>query len=332
MDQTGKISSLESSKQNEGVQVLNVKLYPRFSINRYLTIVLLITLCIGPYATKAQDSSAIERLEIDLWPEYDRSEMLVILRMQLADDTLLPTTIEVPVPTRVGEPSAVAKWDPESGPNDQVQWRRIAGDEWSTIAVEADIPGVWLEYYDVLTLDGSERSYTFQWPGGFEIETVRLKVQQPQAAESMSVSGEVNIIEEDGLRYHIVEMGSLKPSESIRVDIAYSNPVGQLTNPAMIVRPEETQGNTPDVSGWLPYVIGGFGAVMLVLGGVLWFRLQREMATRTQGRGHRRKTAKNSEAEPGRPTQTQRFCHHCGTRANLDDKFCRNCGTKLRQE
>ena len=300
------------------------------SMSKCLKISFFIALCLMPFSSMAQEVTKVEILEVDLWPEYDRSEMLVIIRMQLGDNVPLPVIVELPIPAHIGEPSAVAKWDVIAGPDDRVQWSLIDDDEWNWIAIETDVQGVWLEYYDVLTLDGTDRSYTFQWLGGFEINSMYIKVQQPQAADSMSVSGTTEIVEEDGLLYHIVNAGSLQSSESVRIDISYTNPVGQLTNPAMIVRPDETRGSTPDVSARQPYVIGGLSVLMLILGMVLWLRLRRDVEAGASRRQHGVKGKKDAEPDVGRSARTQRFCHYCGTRANLDDNFCRNCGTKLR--
>jgi hypothetical protein len=301
----------------------------RIPVQLFLRSLLFIAMCLVPFSTMAQAAPQVKSLEIALWPEYDRSEMLVIMRIQLADDVLLPTTVEIPIPTRVGEPSAVAKWDPTSGPDDQVQWDRNEGGEWNTISVQTDVPGVWVEYYDALTLDGSERSYSFQWPGGFDIESLRFRVQQPQAAESMRVPGETEVAEEDGILYHIIDAGALDSSESFRVDVSYDNPSGQLTNPAMIVRPEETSGGTPDISTWLPYVIGGFGVLMLVLGAILWVRLRQGVESGTPRRRNRRKS--KGESRSASAEGERRFCHYCGTPANAEDNYCRSCGTKLRR-
>jgi hypothetical protein len=301
----------------------------RMYLRNFLRTFLFIALCLVPLSVMAQDAPLVKSLEIALWPEYDRSEMLVIMRMQLADDVPLPTTVELPIPTRVGEPSAVAKWDPVSGPNDQVQWERHEGGEWSTIAVQTNVPGVWVEYYDALTLDGSERSYSYQWPGGFDIGSLRFRVQQPQAAESMEVTGATNAVEEDGILYHIIDAGAMEASERFRVDISYNNPSGQLTNPAVIVRPEETSGSTPDLSTWLPYVIGGFGVLMLVLGAILWFRLRHESETGSSRQRSRRKA--RAESRPAGTERERRFCHYCGTPANAEDNYCRSCGSKLRK-
>ncbi len=300
----------------------------RMSLRNSLRSFLFIALCLMPFSVMAQDAPQVNSLEIALWPEYDRSEMLVIMRMQLADDVPLPTTVEVLIPTRVGEPLVVAKWDPASGPNDQVQWDRNEGGEWSTIAVKTDVPGVWIEYYDALTLDGSERSYSFQWPGGFDIASLRFRVQQPQAAESMNVSGATSDVEEDGILYHIINAGALQASERFRVDVSYNNPSGQLTNPAVIVRPEETSGSTPDLSTWLPYVTGGFGVLMLVLGAILWVRLRHESESSSSRRRKRPKVKAGSRSEG--TERERRFCHYCGTPANAEDHYCRSCGTKLR--
>jgi len=78
-------------------------------------------------------------------------------------------------------------------------------------------------------------------------------------------------------------------------------------------------------------VIGGFGALILILGFIFWSRLHPGMGSSNLRRWFGEKAQKNDEAETGKTTRTQRFCHYCGTRANLDDNFCRNCGTKLRQ-
>lgn len=305
----------------------------RLQLKKRITfaVVLFLAFYLLPFATVAQDVPQAESLEIALWPEYDRSEMLVIMRMRLASNVQLPVTVEIPIPTRVGEPLAVAKWDPDIGPNDQVQWSRIEDDEWSKIAIETDTAGVWLEYYDVLTLDGDERSYSFQWPGGVEIGSLRFKVQQPQAADSMRVSDATDVVDEGGFKYHVVDAGSLQATDRYQIDISYFNSTGQLTNPATIVRPEATRGGTPDISAWLPYLIGGFGFLMLILGAVLWFRLQRDVGSGSPRRRRRRRTEKDGESQPERTTRAQRFCQYCGNRANPDDNFCRNCGTKLRQ-
>ena len=61
------------------------------------TLLLALLVCAaGTAPTVAQDR--LERLEISLWPEYDRPAMLVMLRAWLPADAEFPVTISLPMP------------------------------------------------------------------------------------------------------------------------------------------------------------------------------------------------------------------------------------------
>ena len=61
-----------------------------------------------PVSIHAQDEVRLAYLQVDLWPEYDRPEMLVILRASLAADVSLPVDVTFRIPAAVGDPNAVA--------------------------------------------------------------------------------------------------------------------------------------------------------------------------------------------------------------------------------
>lgn len=70
-----------------------------------LTLVVLATWA-GPVL--AQDTPSLSNLEVALWPEFDRPEVLVIYRGLFAPETPLPLLVEIRIPARAGEPTAMA--------------------------------------------------------------------------------------------------------------------------------------------------------------------------------------------------------------------------------
>jgi len=59
-------------------------------------------------ATAMAQSPAIDNLVVQLWPEYDRPETLIIYQGQLVADASLPTTLTFEIPARVETMHAVA--------------------------------------------------------------------------------------------------------------------------------------------------------------------------------------------------------------------------------
>ncbi|MEK6220761.1 MAG: hypothetical protein N2D54_00755, partial [Chloroflexota bacterium] len=56
----------------------------------------------------AQAQPSFSSVVVQLWPEYDRQEVLVIYSITLADDTQLPAQITVNIPIAAVVPTAVA--------------------------------------------------------------------------------------------------------------------------------------------------------------------------------------------------------------------------------
>ena len=94
------------------------------------TFILAISLVILAGHVQAQEEPTLESLEIALWPEFDRPEVLVIYRGQLDADVALPALVEITLPARVGQPTAVAYVDEAGNASPAVYHagrRRLAG-------------------------------------------------------------------------------------------------------------------------------------------------------------------------------------------------------------
>ena len=137
-------------------------------LKRLLLIVFLMALMI-PAAALAQDDIRLSYLQVDLWPEYDRPEMLVIYRAQLAGDITLPVDVTFRIPAAVGAPNAVAVRQPDGNLLNAMYEQREEG-VWSYLTVTATAPEIQLEYYDPqIEVNGADKQFEFAWLGDFDV-------------------------------------------------------------------------------------------------------------------------------------------------------------------
>ncbi len=276
----------------------------------------------------------LERLDVGIWPEYDRREALVILEGTLPADVPLPARIALPIPPSAGEPFAVAQVGQGSQLLVAPYEREILGD-WAWVVVESESRVFQVEYYTPLTFDGQLRSFSFYWPGGVDLGQLTYGIQHPAGATNMLVvpPGAVTV-EQDGLTYTSASLGPRTVQESALISFEYSKAGDTLTvdsPPPSIDRPDTTTGSTPILSAeLLPWILGIFGSVLVLTGVLLFMRTRREeRAPRKRVRG---RSAKASSAQaPSREDVSPVFCHVCGTQAGASDVYCRRCGAELRK-
>jgi hypothetical protein len=282
-----------------------------------------------------KDVAPLELLEVALWPEFDRSQVLVIYRALLPSDVPLPTSIGLPIPADVGEPHAVAIYGTDGALVDAEYTRDVEG-EWATITVETESRGVWLEYYDALIIEGQEREFDFLWPGGLALGTFAYEIQQPVGASEMKITPlGGGRFEEDGFFYYRRDLGPALAQTDYLISLAYFKATPDLSVDSLVpgpslVRPSTTRGGTPDLGLWLPWVIGGFGVVLLAVGGFYILRLRREEAA-ARPRPRRRRSVQKKAKDFQEIDASPVFCHQCGLQAGVSDHFCRRCGEQLRQ-
>jgi hypothetical protein len=313
-------------------------------MKRWFFPFLIIMLLLIPWQkSAAQDAITITSIEIDLWPEYDRPEMLVIYRIVLSPDVSLPAELSIRIPAAAGEPNAVAVRDPNpNGSLMNAPYEREVSGDWAVITLTAALPGIQIEYYDPrLIINGSERNYEYTWMGDYPTESSFVQLQQPfDANQVVTLPAATNISQgSDGLTYHTIDLGSQPAGSETSVTIAYVKSTGALGVERFDVQPsapisERTSGfvNVMDVLSWSAGVLG----VLLLVGGVWWYwQTGREKPkTNRRSRGRRpahqvKRASKVDRSSPG-TTDDGVYCHQCGKRAENGDRFCRSCGTKLR--
>lgn len=264
---------------------------------RLFVLILIALWFVLPAEMHAQSEIYFAGVEVELWPEFDRPEMLVIFNMQLAEDVSLPVDLTLRIPTHVGEPHALA----DSVDGDKSYSREVEG-QWAALHFTANGSFIQLEYYDAtLNVEDEQRQYEFTWPVDYPISATRVNIKLPEDVHSVivpsSYSGPVS--PGDGYIYYEVLGGSLQVGEEVRVSLDY-------------VRGKDTQQ-------LLAWGLGLVGAALIVWGGYRYIN-----ATRPSKRSRARR-------KPSRVKSAGAiFCHNCAERSNQGDKFCRNCGTELR--
>ncbi len=283
-------------------------------------------LTLWPSQVQAQVAAAdLQRLEIALWPEYDRAETLVIYRFQLSADTALPAVVELPIPASVGEPNAVAWQDANQSLFDAAYTLEAAG-EWATVRIELEQSrSGQLEYYADLNIVADLRSFRFDWPGGIDIGTLAYEIQQPATAKQLTVSPEPDRQGSGpfGLTYQFAELGPQAAGVNWAIELSYRKPDSILTVEALQPLGEPAPATSPasESTALLPWVLGGLG-IAAVTGGIAYYLRSRPAPAAPRRRG-------GASVEPALEASAI-FCHQCGTKSQVTDKFCRNCGTRLR--
>ncbi|HKZ53947.1 MAG TPA: zinc ribbon domain-containing protein [Anaerolineales bacterium] len=290
---------------------------------------LLFVLLLAP-ASFAQEATAIERLEIAFWPEYDQPAVLVIYRITLPAGTPLPAQVSVSIPAAVGEPLAVA-WVNAAGDLLLAQYERQVQGEWATIRLTTESLQAQLEYYAELPVDAQIRRFTFTWPGGQALGALAYEFQEPSGAREVTISPAATDqrVAGSGLTLRSAELGPQAADAQAEIRFSYERSTSQLSVQPEVPQEETTKGSTPDLRTLVPWVAGGLGVVLLAAGGYWWLRLRNEEHSSRARR--RRSERKRRRDEQGEVDASPVYCHNCGTLASVSDHFCRRCGTQLRR-
>lgn len=290
-----------------------------------------------PTAATAQQDPVIEELEIALWPEFDRQAVLVIYRIQLAQETQLPVSLSLPIPSAVGEPHAVA-WKVEGGELFLADYTRQEEGEWAQITFQAQGLATQLEFYQEIDTTGASKHFVFVWPGGYAAKNLHYDVQQPVGSSAMNVDPPSDSTTPGAfdLNYLHADLGALAANTKFMIDVSYTKPNDALsvdtvsTGPVLSsIRPEES---TPEVAQDFPWVqVGGLVGVLLLFSGFMFIRYRRNHSP-IKMRSKAKRRAKKNKLNQQTIYNSLLFCQNCGTKAATADLFCRNCGTKLRRE
>ena len=298
-------------------------------MRKLLIFAILMTSFLIPYGVYAQEVMQIDQMEIDIWPEYDRPDVLVIYRITLSPDASLPASITMSIPASAGQPNAVA-YENVNGGLSTMQYETQLNGEWLEITFTALFPKLQIEYYDPSMIRNDDlREFDYFWNADYEIKDLVISVQEPVNASDFEIQQPVDNTYQlpNGLIYHETNIGEVTAGTPVSINLSYVKPDDTLAGlqPVQPVEPIPEQTSGFGLQNILPWILGGMGLALVVGGGYWYFQSVR---TKSSSKSPRRRHG-SRQASGGQPGKSV-YCHQCGKRSVQGDRFCRSCGTTLR--
>ena len=131
-------------------------------MRRFITLLLILIIFAQPSIVFGQDTLLINQLQIDIWPEYDRPDVLVIYRIIVSSSNPLPIQMEMRIPLEANKPFNLAGKDINGMLYNLDYTTRMVG-EWILVSFTTPSPEIQLEYYDPrLKINGTLRSFEYR--------------------------------------------------------------------------------------------------------------------------------------------------------------------------
>jgi hypothetical protein len=308
-------------------------------INRIvLTLLFLTVFFLSGFTGASANPVTIGKLELNIWPEYDRPQTLVILRITLTSDTHLPAQISLRIPRAAGSPYNVAVKDPD-GLQYTVEYTLVPEGAWNRVEVTTSSAELQLEYYDPdLTIDGTLHSLSYHWIGDYPINDFTVVVQQPRGAYNININpslGAGTLNPDDQLVYFRSSLGSFQIGAAFDLSLNYQKENDSLSATTLSVKPmgQFPLPNTP--SNQFQSLIDSIAhdrsllisAILIVAFLVLYLLVLWLSGSHLFDR-RRRQLEAVEETKVGE-SAPPKYCPHCGKKAVSGDIYCRVCGNKL---
>ncbi|MCA9899739.1 MAG: zinc ribbon domain-containing protein [Anaerolineales bacterium] len=307
------------------------------------TLFLLIALLFFPATVVlGQTAITLQSLEVELWPDYDREAVLVLLTGTLSSSQSLPVTLTIPLPEGA-DFNVAARITPDNLMSDQGITPDVGAD---SVTFTIDTNRFRVEYYQPYTASNTQRSFNFDWQSDIAVEQLNVTLQQPfTATEVTTIPPAASVNEgQDGLTYHVLPSQAVAAGDSYSLQVNYTLSVATLTVDFLVEEDVPTQTDLPFLDAvpaqdeaaidW-PVILIGLGVIVLV-GTAVWYFLSNRPTNKRPAKPKPQRAAKNipqqstTSAPPPASTGKANFCHQCGESLQPSDKFCRSCGTKTK--
>ncbi len=300
-----------------------------------LVLIFLLGLFVPIGSVKASDAIVISNLQIDIRPEYDRSIVLVIYRIQLSEDTVLPATLQLSIPEEAIRPARLAVEDLD-GMFYDINFTSEQNDKDVSITFITPSRDVQLEYYDPrLAYEDTLRSYSLCWQIQYPVRTFTVRVQKPVHTTRMTITPDIGSSQmgQDGMEYYLLQAGSLEANEPFTIALEYEKPDFILSSGLQPVSPIDpisvnTRGRTT-VSRGVPWALALLGVILIVTGGIWYWRIDRRGPAKELNTPPIEPTIRSIKQAQQLISQTYMYCNHCGKRLQRTDQFCRECGHQV---
>ncbi|MEM5773815.1 MAG: zinc ribbon domain-containing protein [Anaerolineaceae bacterium] len=301
---------------------------------RYTLVFLaLLVFCLSLFQPAAVSAQAvlIDSLQIDIWPEYDRPEVLVIFHLSLSETAALPADLTLRIPASTGGPFNLAYASVNTQGETELynlEYTTQSSGDWIEVSFSTPTRAVQLEYYDPgMQRAGEKRDFQFVWPADYTVRSMAVQVLQPLNSVDMQMNprlGESGVFQ-DGRTYHRAMLGTVEAGQQVTLQIQYSKSDEVLSQDydAVYATEDDSTFLPATLQNAWPWVLAAVGAALITVA-VIWYLIPHRISPFRRGK----------QVPAATRVLTRRanvYCHNCGTVSTPEDVFCRMCGTKLRK-
>ena len=267
--------------------------------------------------------SVIDSLDIEIWPDYDRASVLVLLTGALPGDTRFPASVTLPFP-KAAQLNAVARIDGKDGimKDDIVSSINSAG---LLTFITPDLR-FRVEYYLPYAVAKSQRSFDYTWLADVTVNNLQLRVQRPTSASTLNIEPAAANVERggDGFDYHIFPARAVPAGKPFALHVDYKMITSQLSATSLPRKNINIQTSAIPATSRTGYGID-WALAAIVAGGLIFIVALIWQITSRRAAPNIRKPI-DSRVE--RQSQAK-FCRNCGEPIDEGDRFCSGCGSEL---
>jgi len=289
------------------------------------SFILLILFILMPMASGfAQNPvSVIDSLDIEIWPDYDRAAVLVLLTGRLPGDTQFPASVTLPLP-QGAQINAVARIDSKDGDmKDDIYSSTDSSGMLTFITSDLRFR---VEYYLPYTVNKSERSFDYTWSAAITVSHLQLRVQRPTSAITLNtVPAAANVVRDGaGFDYHIFPAQAVPAGQPFTVHVDYQMTAAQLSATSLprqntgIQTPATTA--TPSTGSTINWALAAVVSGGLIIIAALIWQITSRRRSSNMGKPDASQVANQSQ---------KKFCGNCGEPTGEGDNFCSSCGSEL---
>jgi hypothetical protein len=293
--------------------------------HKYYLLLFLLAMIFSTAGHTQDKVTAIDALVVDLWPDYDRTSVLVLLTGTLSADTKLPATVILPLP-ETAQLNAVARIDSSDGIMKDDIFSSPAPGELRLTTPDLRFR---VEYYLPYSVNNNRRTFNFAWLADVSVNRFKLRVQQPISASFLATEpATINVLEgQDGFTYYTYPEQAVPAWQPLLVRVDYTMTTAQLSVESLA--PPSTGVQKPGLPSTSKTGAGiNWSIVAVVAGGVIIVTIfVWQIATRRDGSSR----SVTQDAKVQKQSQAK-YCRNCDNQMDKDDRFCRNCGTALKGE
>ena len=289
------------------------------------SFLLLIFFILMPLTTGLAQSqvTVLDSLVIDIWPDYDKASVLVLLTGTLPGDTRFPASVTLPLP-ETAQLNAVARIDiSDATMKDDIFFSTNPSGTLTFITPDLRFR---VEYYLPYKVNNNQRSFDYIWLADVAVNQFQLKVQQPIASGSLKTEPATGNISKggDGFDYHIFSPRTVPSGQPFSLHVDYNMTTAQLSVERL--PPSNTGIQAPGLPATSTAGTGiNWPMVAIVTGGlIIVVALVLQIGSRRSSSSIREPFYAELEKR-----SSVKFCHNCGVPVKEPDKYCSECGTAL---